>query len=249
MDKEIFQNLQYIKKTTRSLPELVADQIDQLIKDNQLRPGSKIPNELELGQLLNVGRGTVREAVKILVSRNVLEIQRGRGTFVADHTGEVVDPLGLCYSGNSTKVLMDLIELRLQLEPWNAEKAAQLATDDELKELRRRCDTVEKLILIQENHLEADLAFHQWIAQCTHNSVAPKLIPIITLTPNLSNYILSNSEERLLGTIAHHRAITQAICSHSPECARQTMQEHLQLNRLAVLESAEIPTENTPASP
>ena len=75
-----------VKDKEVPLAEQVAEQIRQLIIDRQLTHGEKLPNEFELAQQLNVGRGTVREAVKLLVARNVLEIRRGRGTFVARHT-------------------------------------------------------------------------------------------------------------------------------------------------------------------
>ena len=69
-----------VKDKEVPLAEQVAEQIRQLIIDRQLTHGEKLPNEFELAQQLNVGRGTVREAVKLLVARNVLEIRRGRGS-------------------------------------------------------------------------------------------------------------------------------------------------------------------------
>lgn len=86
-ENEILNNLQNVQVERKSLPEQVSEQIRQLIIDQNLKVGSKIPNEFELCQQLNVGRGTVREAIKLLVSRNVLEIQRGKGTYVADQHG------------------------------------------------------------------------------------------------------------------------------------------------------------------
>ncbi len=64
------------------LSEKVAKDIQQMIKENGLGPGDKLPNELEMMTLINVGRSTIREAIKILVSMGMLEVRRGRGTFV-----------------------------------------------------------------------------------------------------------------------------------------------------------------------
>ena len=61
---------------------------------NDIQRGEKLPNEFELAESLNVGRGTIREAVKLLVSRNILEIRRGKGTFVAQEPGVADDPYG-----------------------------------------------------------------------------------------------------------------------------------------------------------
>lgn len=104
-ENEILNNLQNVQVERKSLPEQVSEQIRQLIIDQNLKVGSKIPNEFELCQQLNVGRGTVREAIKLLVSRNVLEIQRGKGTYVADNTGLVDDPFGLEYIEDKEKLV------------------------------------------------------------------------------------------------------------------------------------------------
>ena len=81
-DHSVFSNIQ--DNRTSSLAEQVADQINQVIIDQNINAGEKLPNEFELAARLNVGRGTIREAVKLLVARNCLEIRRGKGTFVAD---------------------------------------------------------------------------------------------------------------------------------------------------------------------
>ena len=74
--------LESVKNNNKLLPEQVSEQIANLITDRALHAGDKLPNEFEMAEQLGVGRGTIREAVKILVSRNVVEIKRGRGTFV-----------------------------------------------------------------------------------------------------------------------------------------------------------------------
>ena len=76
----------------RPLPQIMADKIIDLIESKKLLPGERLPSEQELMKELNVGRGTIREAIKSLVSRNIVEIRRGVGTFVAKKTGVVEDP-------------------------------------------------------------------------------------------------------------------------------------------------------------
>lgn len=75
-DHSVFSNIQ--DNRTSSLAEQVADQINQVIIDQNINAGEKLPNEFELAAHLNVGRGTIREAVKLLVARNCLEIRRGK---------------------------------------------------------------------------------------------------------------------------------------------------------------------------
>ncbi|MGB4255860.1 MAG: GntR family transcriptional regulator, partial [Rectinema sp.] len=72
----------------------VASHIKELIRDEKLKPGEKLPNELELCSLFSVSRPTIREAVKILISQGIIEIRRGKGTYVTEVPGIAQDPLG-----------------------------------------------------------------------------------------------------------------------------------------------------------
>ena len=109
--------LESVKNNNKLLPEQVSEQIANLITDRALHAGDKLPNEFEMAEQLGVGRGTIREAVKILVSRNVVEIKRGRGTFVCHHPGVVDDPFGFAFVKDKKKLAMDLCEIRMIIEP------------------------------------------------------------------------------------------------------------------------------------
>ena len=104
-------------KKKKSLVETVSDEITKYIMDNELQVGDKIPNEFELAEKLNVGRSTVREAIKALVSRNVLEVKRGSGTFISSKAGVADDPLGLELIKDRAKLAQDLLEVRFMIEP------------------------------------------------------------------------------------------------------------------------------------
>ena len=223
-----------IKNTDQPLPSRAADQISQLIIDRQLSAGDKLPNEFELASYLHVGRGTVREAVKPLVARNVLEIRRGKGTFIAKHPGQVDDPLGFAYLKDQKKLGLDLLEVRIRLEPWVAGIAAQQADENDLAILRENCSRVEEDIYSNVDHLENDRKYHISIAKCTHNLVVPKLIPIISYSVDLFGAL--NGTSLLTETIIGHRAILTAIEAHDAEAAAAAMQEHLEKNRSALLE-------------
>lgn len=215
----------------RELPlaQQVAQQINQLILDRELTIGERLPNEFELATELNVGRGTVREAVKILVARNVLTIQRGKGTFVAKHPGRVDDPLGFMYIENKEKLVADLLDVRMRIEPWVASLAAQNATPEDIMEIVRRCDTVEACIQHGDPHLEEDIKLHIAIARATNNLVVPSLIPVINQSVNLFVELTRSSlgEE----TIVTHRKIVRAITAHEPQTASEAMMEHIEFNR------------------
>lgn len=222
----MFKNVQQQKEIP--LSEKVAQQIGNLIKERNIQIGDKLPNEFELAESLNVGRGTIREAVKILVARNCLEIRRGKGTFVTEDLGKVEDPLGFEFVEDKVKLAEELYEIRMQLEPWIASLAAARIEEEEKAELMARCDAVDRAILAGEDHNEADNAFHLYIAQCTRNSILPEIIPIITYCVRL--FTRFREPDMLEKTMKTHRAVTTAICEEKPEAAGEAMRRHLLAN-------------------
>ena len=202
MDESNFQNVTANRKV---LPERVAQQIIDLIISRNLKSGDKLPNEFELGALLNVGRGTVREAIKSLVARNVLIIKRGKGTFISKHPGMVDDPFGFAFFNDKLKLAFDLWEVRMQLEPWVAAIAAQRADDADIAQIKARCLQVENDILDGIDHLPDDVKFHVSIARSTKNVVIPNLIPVITYSVGLFGEL--NNNKLRTETIITHRAI------------------------------------------
>lgn len=213
-----------------SLPEQTAEQISRLIVEQHLTSEDKLPSEFELAELLNVGRGTIREGIKLLVARNVLEIRRGKGTYIASNPGEIPDPLGFAYYPDQLRLAMDLVEVRGQMEPWVARMAAERAAPEDLMVLRETCGVVEQDILAERDHSQSDVQFHTAIAKCTHNLVVPKLIPIITYAITL---FVSLTERRLkTETLVGHREILDAICAQDGERASRAMTQHIEYNRV-----------------
>lgn len=226
----LFKTVQESKELP--LSEKVANQISDLIKEQNIAVGDRLPNEFELAEKLNVGRGTIREAVKILVARNCLEIRRGKGTFVTAALGKVEDPLGFEFIKDKIKLSEELYEIRVHMEPWISSLAAQRIQEDEKAELMRRCEAVEAKIHAGEDHYEADVAFHHYIAQCTHNNVLSEFIPIITYSVNL--FTRDKDPMLLQTTLTYHRAIAEAICSNDSEAAGKSMLEHI-LGNLVII--------------
>ena len=134
-------------ETGKLLTDRVADEIVRSIIGQKLKPGDKLPNEFELAKTLGVGRSTLREAIKTLVSRSVVEIRRGSGTFVSARSGVSEDPLGLEFLTDKVQVATDLLELRFLVEPRLASLAASRCTPEELDDLMHLCDACEKKML------------------------------------------------------------------------------------------------------
>ena len=91
-------------KKRLSLSNDVANRIVEKIRQDSFAPGSRLPSEFELAEEFGVSRGTVREAVKLLVSKDVLEIRPAKGTFVRENPGMSEDPLGLAFMQDHEKI-------------------------------------------------------------------------------------------------------------------------------------------------
>ena len=91
------------------LAEQVQEQIYQYILETPIAVGAKLPNEFELGDRFSVGRSTIREAVKLLISRGILEVRRGSGTYVVSTTPVDMDPLGLGAVEDKMALALDLV--------------------------------------------------------------------------------------------------------------------------------------------
>ena len=222
------------KVNTRSLSDQVASNIEQMIIKNEIKPGAKIPNEYDLAIQLEVGRSTVREAIKTLVSRNVLTIVRGSGTFVCEWPGLVEDPFGFRFVPDKKRLAIDLCEIRSLIEPYLAGCAARNATLDDVNLLQEICNTLSSLIKKgSPEYSDKDIEFHTSIALCSGNQVSSKLVPVI----HQGISIYSCITEPILASKAPvtHQAIVDAIRARDPEAAKAAMQEHLHDNMQILL--------------
>lgn len=220
------------------LTDKIADDIVRTIIGKKLKAGDKLPNEFELASELGVGRSTIREAIKILVSRRVLEIRRGSGTFVSDRSGVSDDPLGLQFLPDTVRVASDLLELRFMLEPRLASLAAANCTPEQLDDLMKRCDACENALLDNKDFSEEYTGFHAAIARASGNLVVPNLAVILceprqTLGGEPSRHAreeMARTHREVLTAIAARDGITahDAMLMHLAECRRSVMENALQ---------------------
>ena len=211
------------------LAEQVEEQLYEYITKLPMKAGDKLPNEFKLAEMFGVGRSTVREAVKLLVSRNVLETRRGSGTYVKDLVPTDLDPLNLRNVQDKNALAFDLVNVRLLLEPCIAEIAAQNATPEDIERLKRLCERVETKIHNGDRYIEDDIAFHTCIAESSKNLVVGQLIPIIDTAVMM--FVNVTHKKLIDETIMTHRMITEAIARHDPIGARSAMVMHLNFNR------------------
>ncbi|MED9883566.1 FadR/GntR family transcriptional regulator [Blautia sp.] len=225
MEKTIKNN----QSKNTSLAKTIADQINDYIQKQNLKPGDRIETELEMAKKLNVSRGTIREAVKILVSRNVLEVHKGSGTYISKKKGITEDPLGLSFITDKKKLTWDLLEFRMMVEPQIAFLAAQNITSSQINLLEKLCNQADFLSSQGQIRAEEDVEFHICIAEASGNLVAPNLIPIIRKATEL--FIQYTGREKAPETVARHRDILEALKQHDASWAKEMMTMHLTFNR------------------
>ena len=213
---------------TKTLAEQVADGIMNLIQETPYKAGDKLPTEKELCESTGAGRNTVREALKILASRNVLEIRQGAGTFVSEKQGIPDDPLGFSMVNDHVKLTKDLLQVRIMLEPQIAALAAQCAKEHEIKELEEILEEMEAAMKKREDYSELDTKFHTKIAQCTHHIVMENLLPVIGI--GVAVFAKEVAQTEYDRTWISHRKIFCYIRDHKPFEAEMEMQYHLLYN-------------------
>ena len=224
---------QFEKMEKKLLGRRVEDALLDYILQEPIEIGQKIPNEYELAEKFGVGRSTVREAVKGLVSKGILEVRRGSGTFVVSTSSLEEDPLGLSRFPDKYKLALELFDVRLMIEPEIAVLACENATEEELDQLQRLCAEVEEFCRSGEDHTAKDVEFHTCIARCSKNRVVELLVPVIdSAVVTFANLTQRSLQEE---TITAHREILDSILRKDAVGARCAMVMHLTYNRQAII--------------
>lgn len=207
--------------------EMLADSTAQRIikmieEENRFTVGEKLPNENDLSLELGVSRSTLREAIKILTTSGILEIKRGKGTFVTSNTIINSQDFSDIASG-----LDDLFEMRLMFEPDCAYLAAERATDEEIEIICHYGEEIEKKILSGEDRTEDEQKFHESIANATHNAFVKQFMPIIFNAIKKGVVVLTKDQDVSEDNLKDDRLIMDFIKKRNPEGARTAMRLHI----------------------
>jgi GntR family transcriptional repressor for pyruvate dehydrogenase complex len=211
------------------LYEQIVEQIEQRVLDGVLIPGDKLPSERELCEQFGVSRTVVREAVRALREKGLVDIQPGRGTFITNGTSEAMrNTLGLVFKVGQDSAQTDLIQVRAILEPEFAALAAENATQWDIVELQVAIAAMDKVLDDVDKFIEADQTFHLVLANATHNSLIPLLIdPIVDLLWEQRKRIFLNTGGARRGQY-HHKRILEAVIQGDKEAAREAMRSHME---------------------
>src|SRR6202041_2260726 len=154
-------NAVYKLVRTSRLYEQIVQQIEDSILKGALKPGDQLPAERDLAQRFGVSRTAVREAVKTLREKGLVEAYSGRGTFVTDGTSQAIrQSLDLMIRINQQDGSANLVELRLVLEPEIAGLAASRIDEQLLSTMRETVAVMDRSLRDPDAFVEADLDFH-----------------------------------------------------------------------------------------
>ncbi|MGC8877613.1 MAG: FadR/GntR family transcriptional regulator [Anaerolineae bacterium] len=209
------------------LVDRVVDQIQRLILDGHLRVGTRLPSEMELAAQLGVSRTVIREAVRILTAKGLLETRPGVGSIVRQMTrDQVVEPLGhLLRAHNVT--LDDLHEVRGILEVEIAGLAARQADAEDIAKLRQAMEAMTRATNDAEALAAHDAEFHRALAQATHN---PLLVILLDSIRDLMQEVrlrVSSYPDIVEVIIPDHYRVLDCVVAGDEEGARRAMREHI----------------------
>jgi GntR family transcriptional repressor for pyruvate dehydrogenase complex len=213
---------------TSRLYEQIVQQIEESIVKGDLKAGDQLPAERDLAQRFGVSRTAVREAVKALREKGLVEAYSGRGTFITDGTTQAVrQSLDLMVKIGQPEGSTHLAEVRAILEPEIAALAAVRIQEPELETMREAVAAMDRAGQDQETYIEADLDFHLALAEGAANPLILSLLDSIVgllREQRLRIFRVPGGPER--GQI-HHKRILDAVERHDSEKAREAMRAHL----------------------
>lgn len=208
--------------------EQIVQQIEDSIRNGELREGAQLPAERDLAKQFGVSRTAVREAMKALQEKGLVDALPGRGTFVTSATSNPMRRSldGIIKSGDRDS-LNYLAEVREILEPEIAALAALRATGQDITAMREAIFVMDNAGWEAERYIEADLDFHLALAEAAGNPIVLSLLDSIVgvlREQRLKIFHVTGGPER---GQRHHRLILEAIKRHDPQAARAEMQAHL----------------------
>jgi GntR family transcriptional regulator, galactonate operon transcriptional repressor len=220
-----FRSLQPAASRKHNLFTYVVEHLGSQIVAGEFKPGETLPNEGELGRAIGASRSVVREAVKSLAAKGLLELRTRVGTRVLPPTSWNLldlDVLGWRYASMPRmQFFRELFEIRAMIEPEAAALAAQRATDSDVAEVRQAYQDMEIAEPTSDAAIDADMRFHRAILAAGHNDLLLQTAALISAGLLVSFRISSESFGVFL---PQHKRVLDAIVARDAHAAREAMQ-------------------------
>jgi GntR family transcriptional repressor for pyruvate dehydrogenase complex len=220
--------------TTQTLSQKIERRIEEAIQQRKLVPGNKLPSEKELCASFAVSRTALREALRRLNARGLIEIKKGSGMYVSEICIEdAVKSLNLYYDLKfDSNLIAQMIEMRSLFEPQIARLAARNRTQADLKILHDNIIELEKCNP-DNTQMEADIInrFHTNIAKATGNPmIIVSMEPIFSLLPRMRNFLYANIDGEKTYTLESQKKIYSAVDLQNDKLAHDEMRTLIRRN-------------------
>jgi GntR family transcriptional regulator, transcriptional repressor for pyruvate dehydrogenase complex len=213
-----------------SLPQALAQLIEGRVRAGRFPPGSKLPAERQLAIQLGASRNVLREALRILETRGLVEVRYGVGTFVTEHaaSSHLTIPVGLRLEASQLAV-EEITLARRVIECAIVEVAARARDDLDLQEMRSLLEATAAATeaVDAKRFIELDLAFHELLGSCTHNSILRQMQSELTGATATVRGIATETHDAMRTATRFHGEILDALAMGDGERARAVMLLHL----------------------
>lgn len=216
-----------VSRTRRNLCGQVVHDLGCEIVSGRIEPGTALPQEMSLCEQMGVSRTVVREAIKSLAAKGMVESRPKRGTIVcSERNWNYLDPHVLEWQKEfdmTGKFLLHLAEFRQTIEPTAAALAAERATDDEICSITEACNEMTQNADDVESFLSADMRFHTEILHATGNSFFAPVANVVGAALESSLRVTNREPRENRESLPLHEAVAKAIAKRKPDKARKAM--------------------------
>lgn len=217
----------HLQVKKQHLSEIVADRLQEMIVSGQYQVGERLPAERELAASLGVSRNILREAIKFIQERGLVNVQSGSGVYVTASEADVLSRSMTLYTRREQISIAQLFEVRWILEVENARLAARKADANRIAELWACLQRMQSTLDSPSEFTQIDVEYHRLLAVATLNPVLPMLLDTITDSISQQLSMTASLPGAQINALKHHQAIYDAVASHDTEAAYKAMSTHL----------------------
>jgi GntR family transcriptional repressor for pyruvate dehydrogenase complex len=222
MVEDLFHNVNRSKAT-----DLIVAEVQDLIVSRRLKAGDKLPSERDLALKFNVSRNVLREALGVLRQRGLVEVLPGRGTVVTNPSYDSMQDTVALLLRLQHVSLIELCDARMLIEPELAWRAASLPKTVSTEKLVRLGERLRESSDSAEEHVKADLEFHEEIAHLSGHGVFSAFVGAVREPVTRSMVFGTKVPRAIDASDEQHIAILDAITRRDPKEARWAMSEHI----------------------
>lgn len=209
------------------LHDQISEQLNHLIAEGLLKPGDRLPPERDLAERFKVSRNSVRDALRTLEARGLVEVRQGDGAYIRETNPAEMYRVMIEVLASKKETIREIMEVRHIIEPGVAYYAAQNATPQGLQRLAEILQRQEEKAALGDPGVEDDSQFHYTIAQMTGNGFLMRLLQLINDSLAETRDLILRYPDTQSATRLGHRQIVKALSERNPEAARQAMLAHI----------------------